>query len=88
MVTELMKQPQYQPMQVWEMALILFAVNNNYMDDVEVKKAASFEKNLRDFMSSKYATLVASFEKASNLSADDEKALHAAIADFKKTGSY
>ena len=70
------------------MALILFAVNNNYMDDVEIKKVASFEKSLRDFMSTKYAALVASFEKANNLSADDEKALHAAIADFKKTGSY
>ncbi len=88
MVTELMKQPQYQPMQVWEMALILFAANNNYMDDVEIKKVASFEKSLRDFMRTKYAALVASFEKANNLSADDEKALHAAIADFKKTGSY
>ena len=88
MVTELMKQPQYQPMEVWEMALILFAANNNYMDDVEIKKVASFEKSLRDFMSTKYAALVASFEKANNLSADDEKALHAAIADFKKTGSY
>jgi F-type H+-transporting ATPase subunit alpha len=32
MVTELMKQPQYQPLQVWEMALTLFAVNNGYFD--------------------------------------------------------
>jgi F-type H+-transporting ATPase subunit alpha len=88
MVTELMKQPQYRPMEVWEMALILFAANNNYMDDVEIKKVASFEKSLRDFMQSKYAVLVASFEKVNNLSADDEKALHAAIVDFKKTGSY
>src|SRR6266516_4325021 len=39
MVTELMKQPQYQPLQVWEMALTLFAVNNGYFDDIDVKKA-------------------------------------------------
>ena len=57
MVTELMKQAQYQPMAVWEMALTLFAVNNNYMDDVDVKKALSFERALRDFMKSKYAAL-------------------------------
>src|SRR5207344_1029129 len=30
MVTELMKQPQYQPLQVWEQAVTLFAVNNQY----------------------------------------------------------
>ena len=38
-VTELMKQPQYQPLQVNEMALTLFAVNNGYFDDVPVEKA-------------------------------------------------
>ena len=88
MVTELMKQAQYSPMQVWEMALILFAVNNNYMDDVDVGKALAFEKSLRDFVKSKYASLIDSIDKANNLSDADEKALHAAVADFKKTGAY
>ncbi|HEY4371337.1 MAG TPA: F0F1 ATP synthase subunit alpha [Burkholderiales bacterium] len=88
LVTELMKQVQYQPMQVWEMALTLFAVNNNFMDDVEVKDALHFEKALREYMKNKQAELVAKIEAAKNLSADDEKALSAAIADFKKTGSY
>ena len=88
MVTELMKQQQYSPMQVWEMALILFAVNNNYMDDVEVGKALKFERALRDFVKSKYASLIDAIDKANNLSEADEKALHAAVADFKKTGAY
>ena len=88
MVTELMKQVQYAPMEVWEMALTLFAVNNNYMDDVEVKNALTFEKNLREYVKTKHAALVASIAKAANLSADDEKALHAAIAEFKKSGTY
>jgi F-type H+-transporting ATPase subunit alpha len=88
LVTELMKQPQYQPMQVWEMALSLFAVNNSYMDDVDLKKVGAFEKSLRDFMKSKYAALVERIDAAKNLSGDDEKELHAAIQDFKKTGSY
>ncbi|MDB5804056.1 MAG: synthase subunit alpha [Betaproteobacteria bacterium] len=88
LVTELMKQQQYQPMEVWEMALILFAVNNNHMDDVEVKNALGFEKGLRDYMKSKQMPLVDRIEAAKNLSADDEKALTAAIIDFKKTGTY
>ena len=37
-VTELMKQPQYSPMSVAEMALTLFAVNNGYMDGLDIKK--------------------------------------------------
>jgi F-type H+-transporting ATPase subunit alpha len=88
MVTELMKQAQYQPMAVWEMALTLFAVNNDFMEDVDVRQAGAFERALRDFMKSKYADLVGRIEAAKDLSKDDEAALRAAIADFKKTGSY
>ncbi|MFN7426353.1 MAG: F0F1 ATP synthase subunit alpha [bacterium] len=88
LVTELMKQAQYQPLQVWEMALTLFAVNNNFYDDVDVKKALSFERALRDFVKTKYAALAESIESSKDLSKDDEAKLTAAIQDFKKTGSY
>jgi F-type H+-transporting ATPase subunit alpha len=50
MVTELMKQPQYQPLQVWEMALDLFAVNNGYYDDIAVAKALAAERAMRDHL--------------------------------------
>ena len=40
-VTELMKQDQYQPLQVWEEALVLFAINIGAYDDVEVKEVGS-----------------------------------------------
>ena len=88
MVTELMKQPQYQPLQVWEMALTLFAVNNGYFDDVDVKKALAAERALRDYVKSKYGELADRIEAAKDLSADDEKALHEAVKDFKANGSY
>ncbi|HXR65028.1 MAG TPA: F0F1 ATP synthase subunit alpha, partial [Ktedonobacteraceae bacterium] len=71
MVTELMKQPQYQPLQVWEMALTLFAVNNGYFDDIEVKKALAAEKSMRDYLKSKYASLVKNMEDKKDLSADE-----------------
>jgi len=88
LVTELMKQPQYQPLQVNEMALTLFAVNRGYLDDVPVEKALAFEAALRQFMKSKYAAIMDKIEKTKDLTADDEKALAAAIDDFKKTGTY
>ncbi len=86
MVTELMKQPQFQPLQVWEMALTLFAVNNGYYDDIDVKKALAGEKSMRDYLKTKYAALIARMDK--DLAAADEKALHEAIKDWKKNGSY
>src|SRR5262249_19145818 len=88
MVTELMKQAQYQPLQVWEMAVTLFAVNNDFFDDVDVKKALPAERSMRDYLKAKYAALVKNMEDKKDLSADDEKALKAAIADWKKNGSY
>ncbi len=88
LVTELMKQPQYEPLQVWEMALTLFAVNGGNLDDVEVKKALAAERSLREYVKSKYADLVKRIEDTKDLSKDDEEKLTAAIKDWKQNGSY
>ena len=88
MVTELMKQPQYRPLQVWEMAMTLFAVNNGFFNDIDVKKALAAERSMRDYVKGKYAALVARMEDKKDLAGDDEKALKDAIADWKKNGSY
>ena len=88
LVTELMKQAQYSPLQVNEMAVTLFAVNRGYYDDVPVEKALHFESALRAYAKSKYAALMDRMEKTKDLTADDEKELAAAIEDFKKNGAY
>jgi F-type H+-transporting ATPase subunit alpha len=88
MVTELMKQPQYEPLQVWEMALTLFAVNNGYFDDIDVKKALSAERAMRDYIKGKYGDVVKRIEDTKDLSKDDEGKLHEAMKDFKKNAAY
>jgi len=87
-VVELLKQPQYQPFQVWQMAASLYAVNNGYLDDLDVKQVLPFEKGLHDHLQTKHAALVQSIESAKDLSKDDEAKLKEAIAEFKKTGAY
>src|SRR6201996_3914919 len=87
-VTELLKQPQYQPLQVWELAVALFAANNGYLDDLEVAQVLSFEKGLRDYLKSKNADLIKRVEDTKELSKDDEALLHTALKDFKKSGAY
>ncbi|MEN3354269.1 MAG: F-type H+/Na+-transporting ATPase subunit alpha [Betaproteobacteria bacterium] len=88
MVTELMKQPQYEPLQVWEMALTLFAVNNGYFDDIDVKKALSAEKSMRDYIKGKYPDLVKRIEDTKDLSKEDEEKLQQAMKDWKTTATY
>ena len=48
-VTELMKQKQYSPLSVAEMGLSLYAVNEGFIDDVEISKVGDYEKALHDF---------------------------------------
>ncbi|MBI3936688.1 MAG: F0F1 ATP synthase subunit alpha [Betaproteobacteria bacterium] len=88
MVTELMKQPQYSPLSVAEMALTLFAVNRGYLDDVDVKRALAFEQALRAFIKAGYAHIMDRIESTRDLDAEGEKALAAAIEEFKKGGAY
>ncbi|VVD59285.1 F0F1 ATP synthase subunit alpha [Pandoraea iniqua] len=87
-VTELLKQPQYQPLQVWELAVSLFAANNGYLDDLEIAQVLPFEKGLREVLKTSHAALIGRIEETKDLSKDDEAALHAALKDFKKTGAY
>ncbi|MEB2319533.1 MAG: F0F1 ATP synthase subunit alpha [Pseudomonadota bacterium] len=88
LVTELMKQPQYQPLSVWEMALTLFGVNNGYFDDIEVGRVLDAERSLRDFTRSKYESLIGEIERDAKFSKEVEAKLHDVLKDFKKTGAY
>jgi F-type H+-transporting ATPase subunit alpha len=85
---EVLKQAQYQPLQVWQLAVSLFAVTRGYMDDLPVEKALSFESALHDHMKTQHAAWVERIESTKDMSADDEKALIGVIESFKKTGAF
>jgi F-type H+-transporting ATPase subunit alpha len=70
------------------MALTLFAVNNGYFDDVDVKKALLAERSMRDYLKGKYGDLVDRIEDTKDLSKDDEEQLHQAVKDWKSNGIY
>jgi len=88
LVTELMKQPQYAPLSVADMAISLHAANKGFLDDVPVNKVLAFESALHAFIRSKYKSLVESITKTLDLSKDDEAALTKAIEDFKANSAY
>ena len=87
-VTELMTQPQYRPLQVWEEALVLFSVNIGFYDNVAVKDALRVERAMRDFMQEHHADLVGRIEDKKVLDKDDAAALEAAVNEFKKNGAF
>jgi F-type H+-transporting ATPase subunit alpha len=87
-VTELMKQKQYQPLSVAEMALSLFAVNEGLIDDVPANKVVDFETALHAFARQNGKTLLDQINQKPDYNdqvAGDMKKL---IESFKKTGTY
>jgi len=87
-VTELMKQSQYAPMSVAEMALSLFAANEGYLDDVPVNKVVDFEAALMAHFRSAYAGDMDSINSNPEYNDEVEGRLRAIIEDFVATGAY
>jgi F-type H+-transporting ATPase subunit alpha len=87
-VTEVMKQKQYAPMSVAQMALSIYAVNNGYMDKVDLKKIVAFEAALQGFAQTNYQSMLDEINKTPKFSKENEAALKKCIEDFVSTGSY
>ena len=87
-VTEVMKQKQYAPMSVAEMALSIYAVNNGYMDKVELKKVVAFEAALQAFAHTNHQSTLDEINKQPKLSKENEAAFKKVIEDFLSTGTY
>jgi F-type H+-transporting ATPase subunit alpha len=87
-VTELMKQSQYSPMSVARMAVSLFAANEGYLDDVDVKKVVDFERALQGYMSSQQKELLAKIDETGDYDDEIKQGLHAAIKDFKANNTW
>ncbi len=87
-VTEMMKQKQYGPMSVAEMALSIYAVNSGYMDKVDLKKVVAFEAALQAFAHSNYAAMLERINREPKLSKENEAELKKCVEDFIATGTY
>lgn len=87
-IMELMKQKQYAPLSVAEMAVSLFAADRGYIDDVEVSKVSSFESALHSYMHSEQADFMQQLNSEGNLDETVEQTLKQSIEDFKSKGTW
>ncbi|MEM7053930.1 MAG: F0F1 ATP synthase subunit alpha [Pseudomonadota bacterium] len=87
-VTELMKQPQYSPMSIAEMAVSLFAGNEGYLDDLELNKVIAYEQALISFMNNSHGELMDKINESGAWNDELAAEMKAAQDDFKKTGSW
>jgi F-type H+-transporting ATPase subunit alpha len=87
-VTELMKQKQYSPLSVAEMAISLFAVDQGYLDDVEIKKVVEFEHALHGYLRANQKALMDKINAAPDYNDEIAAGLRAAIEDFKANNTW
>jgi F-type H+-transporting ATPase subunit alpha len=87
-VTELMKQAQYAPMSVAEMAVSLYAANEGYLEEVEVSKVLDFERALQDYMKAEHAELLDQINESGAYSDEIKSGLKAGLDKFKATQSW
>ena len=83
-----MKQAQYSPLSVAEMAFSLFAANEGYLNDVNVKKVVDFESAMLSHMKSNNADLIAQINESGDYNDDIAAAMKAALDNFKANGVY
>ncbi|WP_018691245.1 F0F1 ATP synthase subunit alpha [Algicola sagamiensis] len=87
-VTELMKQKQFAPMSVGEMAVSIFAAEKGFLNDIDVSKVIDFEDSLLSFMNSEYADLMANINASGNYDKEIEATLTEALEKFKATQTW
>jgi len=87
-VTELMKQAQYSPLSVAEMALSLFAANEGYLDDVDAHRIVAFESALLTYFKSNFSSDMDAINANPDYNDEVEAKLRAIVEDFVANGAY
>ena len=87
-VTELLKQAQYSPMSVAEMAVTLFALNEGFVDGADEKRLGDFEKALHDHMAGHYKGLMDKINASGDWNDEIEAEMRKGVEEFATTGSY
>ncbi len=83
-IKEILKQPQYKPMPVEYQVIIIYAATKKYLLDIEVADIGNFEKELFEYIDTKYPEIPAGIREKKVIDDECEKKLVAAITEFKK----
>ena len=87
-VTEMMKQNQYEPLTVAEIAVSLFAVQEGYMDDLEIERLLPFERALHAHARDNHAQLLETINESGDYNDEIAASLKALVEEFKSSGAY
>jgi F-type H+-transporting ATPase subunit alpha len=84
-LSEVIKQPQYQPLAVEKQVAILFAATTGKLDDIPTPRVKDFEIGFYRFLESEKPAILAEIGKSKALSPENAKALTEALDAFRET---
>lgn len=84
-VMEVLKQSQYEPMSVAQMAFVWFAVNEGYLDKVELKKIVDFVKALQSYLHHQKESVLAQINRNPALTDEMADSMKKILDEFVKT---
>lgn len=87
-LVQVMKQKQYEPLSIAEMAISFFIVDKGYLDDVEIKQVVAFEQAALRYFREKYQELIKKMNTEAKYDESVVKALQQGIEEFKKIGTW
>ncbi|HFD87292.1 MAG TPA: F0F1 ATP synthase subunit alpha [Gammaproteobacteria bacterium] len=87
-VTELMKQGQFSPMSVAEIAFSLYAANEGFLDDVEASKVVDFEASMLSYLRSDQSELLDRINENGDFNDEIETAMKSALESFKANNTW
>jgi F-type H+-transporting ATPase subunit alpha len=85
LATEVLKQGQYVPLSLAEEVVVLFAVNENLMEDIEIEKVGAFEEQLLRYVTGSHQDIITAINETKDISDELSANLTKAINDFKPT---
>jgi len=83
-LVEVLKQGQYQPMNAEKQVAILFAGANGYLDEWPMEAVADYEKQMLEFMESKYPEILSEIKEKNDISDNLDEKMRKALDEFKK----
>lgn len=82
-ITEVMKQKQYAPLSVGQMAVVLFAADQGYLDDVPLNRIALFEQELNTYLHTNYHDFIERISSTGELNDEVIKTMRTILESFK-----
>ncbi len=87
-IMEVLKQPQYKPVAIEDQVVILYALSNKYMSDIDIRYISAFEKDLINYVNGNYENIIRELSTTGKLTEELKEKIGSAISEVKKQHDY